>query len=90
MNRPEPTLGNPKNTIEILQKYKFVKREFFRIMFIQIGTDFLKFREDTVGRSVSIFFFLPEKKLGGKAVQQFVFQQLPVAAAGFFQCQKLF
>ena len=24
MNRPEPTLGNPKNTIEILQKYKFV------------------------------------------------------------------
>ena len=59
---------------------KFVKREFFRIMFIQIGTDFLKFREDTVGMSVSIFFFLPEKKLGGKAVQQFVFQQLPVAA----------
>ena len=24
MSRPEPTLGNPKNTIEILQKYKFV------------------------------------------------------------------
>ena len=22
MSRPEPTLGNPKNTIEILQKYK--------------------------------------------------------------------
>ena len=38
---------------------KFVKGEFFRIMFIQIGTDFLKFREGTVGMSVSIFFFLP-------------------------------
>ena len=46
-----------------------VKGEFFHIMFIQIGTDFLKFREGTVGMSVSIFFFLPEKKLGGEAVQ---------------------
>ena len=32
MSRPEPTLGNPKNTIEILQKYKFVfqKKWFLR------------------------------------------------------------
>lgn len=29
MNRPEPTLGNPKNTIEILQKYKFVFQKKF-------------------------------------------------------------
>ena len=29
MNRPEPTLGNPKNTIEILQKYKFVYQKKF-------------------------------------------------------------
>ena len=25
MNRPVPTLGNPKNTIEILNKYKFIE-----------------------------------------------------------------
>lgn len=29
MSRPEPTLGNPKNTIEILQKYKFVFQKKF-------------------------------------------------------------
>lgn len=29
MNRPNPTLGNPKNTIEILQKYKFVFQKKF-------------------------------------------------------------
>ena len=29
MNRPEPTLGNSKNTIEILQKYKFVFQKKF-------------------------------------------------------------
>ena len=29
MNRTEPTLGNPKNTIEILQKYKFVFQKKF-------------------------------------------------------------
>ena len=29
MNRPEPALGNPKNTIEILQKYKFVFQKKF-------------------------------------------------------------
>ena len=29
MNRPDPTLGNPKNTIEILQKYKFVFQKKF-------------------------------------------------------------
>lgn len=29
MNRPEPTLRNPKNTIEILQKYKFVFQKKF-------------------------------------------------------------
>lgn len=29
MNRPEPILGNPKNTIEILQKYKFVFQKKF-------------------------------------------------------------
>ena len=29
MNRPEPTLGNPKNTIEMLQKYKFVFQKKF-------------------------------------------------------------
>ena len=29
MNRPEPTLGNPKNTIELLQKYKFVFQKKF-------------------------------------------------------------
>ena len=29
MSRPEPRLGNPKNTIEILQKYKFVFQKKF-------------------------------------------------------------
>ena len=29
MSRPEPTLGNPKNTVEILQKYKFVFQKKF-------------------------------------------------------------
>ena len=29
MSRPEPTLGNPMNTIEILQKYKFVFQKKF-------------------------------------------------------------
>ena len=29
MSRPEPTLGNPKNTREILQKYKFVFQKKF-------------------------------------------------------------
>ena len=29
MSRPEPTLGNPKNTIEILQKYKFMFQKKF-------------------------------------------------------------
>ena len=29
MNRPEPALGNPKNTIVILQKYKFVFQKKF-------------------------------------------------------------
>ena len=29
MSRPEPTLGNPKNTIEILQKYQFVFQKKF-------------------------------------------------------------
>lgn len=30
MSRPEPTIGNPKNTIEILQKYKFVFQKKIR------------------------------------------------------------
>ena len=29
MSRPVPTLGNPKNTIEILNKYKFVFQKRF-------------------------------------------------------------
>ena len=29
MSRPVPTLGNPKNTIEILNKYKFVFQKKF-------------------------------------------------------------
>ena len=29
MNRPVPTLGNPKNTIEILNKYKFIFQKKF-------------------------------------------------------------
>ena len=29
MSRPLPTLGNPKNTIEILNKYKFVFQKKF-------------------------------------------------------------
>ena len=45
MGRPRPALGNPKNTIEVLQKYKFVFQKKF-------GQNFL-IDEHVLGKIIS-------------------------------------